>query len=877
MKIINKTIASLIALFLMLTIVASSIMPIANAHTPAWNYDTWTYIAVSPNPVGLGQSCLVVWWLDQLPQTASGEYGDRFTYTVEITKPDNSIQTLGPYKSDPVGGGWINYTPDQIGNYTFVAKFPGLTYTGQPFPPGGMLASRAVFIGDVLNPSTSDPVTLAVQQDPITSVGGSPLPEDYWTRPIHALNREWYQIAGNWLKGGHPDGNLNPNSKAPSTAHVVWTKPTTFGGIVGDFGDISYHTGSAYESFWTAGSGTIINGKLYYNEPKAPRYGWYCVDLRTGEQIFFRNSTGPIQIGSQTGAHIGNTNIPWMYPRIDFGQTFNYDSGNQHGARSYLWSIYTTPAASTYSYSMLNGSLYSFTAAKGTTMWQMYDAVTGNWICNIANIPSGTMERGPNGELLIYTYNSNGWLTLWNSSVALGWPNNNLNVPFIPDDPRGGGSSEAYYWMWREPIGLTVDGRNGYSWNVTAPKSLGSINQIVNDDKSNPDRLIGTNGFSSYGMMAYSIWALNLKVGQQGQQLWKQDYAQPPIKNSTLRMGGASLEDGIFTLNCKNTRQWYGYDLDTGALVWGPTDSQPAYDMYGMGTDIAYGKLFSGGYGGIVHAYDVKTGELLWASPTNELGLEGPYPNDPATGTYFFADGKVYLFSGEHSHTQPLLRGWHMYCFDVETGKNLWNFTGLWASISIADGYLVNFDHMDNQIYCFGKGQTATTVSASPDVSVYGSTVLIKGTVTDQSPGAKDTPAIADEDMTDWMEYIYHKQPMPTNAKGVTVNIDVIDANGNYRPIGVTTSDTDGFYSFDWTPDIEGKYTVIANFEGSESYWPSHAETAFVVEAAAPTPTAQPAVALPPTDMYVLGIGVAIIIAIAIVGAILFMAIKRRP
>ena len=30
------------------------------------------------------------------------------------------------------------------------------------------------------------------------------------------------------------------------------------------------------------------------------------------------------------------------------------------------------------------------------------------------------------------------------------------------------------------------------------------------------------------------------------------------------------------------------------------------------------------------------------------------------------------------------------------------------------------------------------------------------------------------------MEYIYHKQPMPTNAKGVTVNIDVIDANGNY-------------------------------------------------------------------------------------------------
>ena len=144
-----------------------------------------------------------------------------------------------------------------------------------------------------------------------------------------------------------------------------------------------------------------------------------------------------------------------------------------------------------------------------------------------------------------------------------------------------------------------------------------------------------------------------------------------------------------------------------------------------------------------MHAYDVKTGELLWASPTNELGLEGPYPNDPATGTYYFADGKVYCFSGEHSHTQPLLRGWHMYCFDAETGKNLRNFTGLWAFISIADGYLVNFDDMDNQIYCFGKGQTATTVLASPDVSMHGSTVLIKGTVTDQSPGVKDISASA--------------------------------------------------------------------------------------------------------------------------------------
>ena len=89
-----------------------------------------------------------------------------------------------------------------------------------------------------------------------------------------------------------------------------------------------------------------------------------------------------------------------------------------------------------------------------------------------------------------------------------------------------------------------------------------------------------------------------------------------------------------------------------------------------------------------------------------------------------------------------------------------------------------------------------------------------------------------------------HAKTKTSNATGVEVTLDVIDANGNYRPIGVTTSDTDGFYSFEWTPDIEGKYTVIAKFEGSESYWGSQAETAFVANDAAPTPTAQPAIAI---------------------------------
>ena len=82
------------------------------------------------------------------------------------------------------------------------------------------------------------------------------------------------------------------------------------------------------------------------------------------------------------------------------------------------------------------------------------------------------------------------------------------------------------------------------------------------------------------------------------------------------------------------------------------------------------------------------------------------------------------------------------------------------------------------------------------------------------------------------MEYVYMQKPRPTNATGVTSHLSVIDANGNQRDIGTTTLNADGFYSLNWKPDIDGKFTVTASFTGSESYRPSHASTAFNVDPA---------------------------------------------
>jgi hypothetical protein len=175
-----------------------------------------------------------------------------------------------------------------------------------------------------------------------------------------------------------------------------------------------------------------------------------------------------------------------------------------------------------------------------------------------------------------------------------------------------------------------------------------------------------------------------------------------------------------------------------------------------------------------------------------------------------------------------------------------------------------------------------------------GSSVIIRGTVTDVSPGTQDialttrfpngVPAVSDASMSDWMLYVYKQFPCPDNAQGVPVRIDVLDSNNNYRNIGTTTSDASGFFSFAWKPDIPGKFTVYAYFEGSESYYGSYAETAFVVDEAAPTtpiepepPTEQPTEPEPEAPFITTEVAVIVaVVVIAVVAVAAYWVLRRR-
>jgi len=174
-------------------------------------------------------------------------------------------------------------------------------------------------------------------------------------------------------------------------------------------------------------------------------------------------------------------------------------------------------------------------------------------------------------------------------------------------------------------------------------------------------------------------------------------------------------------------------------------------------------------------------------------------------------------------------------------GTLVWGIS-LYSSTSpgaAADGYFVDWNSFDNKIYSFGRGPTQTTVDAPLTGVTQGSSVVIRGTVMDTAAGTDQeevierfpngVPAVSEENMREWMEYVYMQQNCPSDAEGVDVFVKILDPNGDWYSETVTT-DTNGVFSVSWAPAIVGDYHVTAMFQGSESYYTSYSTTTFTVD-----------------------------------------------
>jgi len=836
----NKKIAT-ISLVLLMIIATVSLttggLPAANAQPPTpLTKQAFAYVGLIPTSVGVGQEVLV--HLGIYSTTAGTAYGWE-GLTVTVTKPDGTTQTLGPFKTDSTGGTGTAYVPNQIGTYTFQTHFPEqlVPATYFDFNMGLLFLQGSTFLA-----SNSEVVSLIVTEEPIVFYPDIPLPTEFWSRPIDSQFRGWFGIAGNWLE--IPPNFNAPFNDAPETPHVLWAKPQTNGGLTGgDTGEHGMEEGDAYEGKWQ--NPIIINGVLYYNRYGTEIFGRemndanavIAVDLRTGEELWVKDDV-----------------------RFSFGQTLYFDSWNYHGVYDYLWEV------------------------QGST-WNAYDPFTSDWSWSITDVPEGLRYTDSNGRLyILVTDYTNGWMALWNQT-QLGQVYGTMDF-FDPVWAQGS--------FGRNVENKVTDGNLAYSWNVTIPTDLPAITSGLLGDflALYDDRLVGAQ--ISPTRDALRMYAISLKPGQEGQIIFNTVWSPPTSWQTGLnviRFAGHTDygQGGIFVLTNKEERIHLAFSSDNGAFLWQTEPEHYLQALTIIELAIVDDKAYSTGVSGMVYCYDINTGETLWTYKNDDIYSEYLFGDNWWGFIPFISDGKVYLAHEEHSPVDPKPRGAPFVCLDAETGEVIWRVDGMFRGAEwggtpiIGDSIIATFDSYTNVIYAIGKGPSQTTVEAPNAGVIQGSSIVISGSVTDISAGTSDptvaarfpngVAAIADESMGDWMAYIYKQFPFPANAMGVDVSLDVIDANGNFRNIGTATSDSSGFYSLEYMPDIPGKYTLIATFAGSEAYYASYAEAAFVVDQA-PEPTAAPeATPAPMTDTYVVGTGIAVIAAIAV--AVLLILRKK--
>jgi hypothetical protein len=819
--------------------------PLPSGATPSVTVDVTAHLSFRPNVIGVGQTFLVNMW------TTPAVHASRYhpNYTVVITKPDASqyVITMQSYKADATA--WFEYVADKVGTWKLKFYFPGTYFPGGKAAGGFMQSGSVTLASAYYNPTSSPELTLTVQTD-IVPAWSSALPTDYWTRPVHVENREWWTIAGNYPATGYvgggavwdelyPDTNpgwtytsfgmnnrLVPWVEAPDSAHIVWKRQGSIAGIIGgQAGIYGYssdpgqpaliYAGRCYDSYtkpgqFALGASTAASATTYFR----------CYDLRTGE-------------------------LYWEYP-------------------------VTTASGGGFFFASTTGlipTMIEYVAPSAAEMSQGNASAT--WSANLMRIDSGRL----------YKWNP------WSGALT-------CNVSLSPV------SSAVFYAQSSgpntDPMALSVVSSGGKNWliNWTTRGTSATFSSRIKSNTSYamaslPSMIDFTAGL---GAAVSGITKAEVYVGENltgydlwtGQKLWSKNITEP------VYSGLCDIVDHGKLATLSANGYYTCYDLRTGAFLWKGEQMDYPWGSAGFGAYSAisaYGLIFRESMDGI-YAYNWTNGKIQWKYEAPANPFEVPYTGKNGSTVLPFysfgvggkvADGKFFTWTYEHTETWPVTRGWSIHAIDVFTGKGVWNVTGCMIPGAIADGYLTAADSFDGYMYVFGKGKSATTVTAGPKTIALGEKVVVEGTVMDLSPAQPNTPCVSAGSMTLQMDYLHMQMPIGglynnVTMTGVQVYLTAIDPNGNPEEIGTATTNAYyGTFSKAWTPKLEGDYTVIASFTGDASYASSGAATAISV---GPAPTVEPTPTPPETPvdnmpLYLLGATIAIIIAIAIVGILL--------
>ncbi len=738
---IDKTMAIIFAVLFIFSMTASAtLMPSARAQTGV-TLKTFAYINAAPNPVGVNQQTYIIMWLNLIFNGAMTANTYRFQgYQLTIVGPSGTTTVNFPVVHDTTSAQDYAFTPSAAGTYNITFSFPGMDITAAND------GSTSALIGDKYGASSATTTLTVLQTQLPPTLSSAPLPTAYWIRPIYGENTAWYTISSNWLGSGIPgyqgwgfsskQMSFAADAVGSLTAHVMWTKEIQAGGIVGGntvaIPANTYFEGSAYSQRYM--NPIILDGFLYYNPPEGVQ----------------SSNSGPLTcVNMQTGQVVWTKNIGQM----SFGYIYDAEDPNQHG----VWPPILVSAA-----------------------WHAYDAWTGDSVFNLTNVPSGTTILGPSGEILIVSFHNYGptimtpygpfpsgppvyYLQEWNSSRLWGdrysgGSTTPGDVPPITDASWAGGYVSIGGVPTYEPS--LLDFNISMPMLTSAPTIADAYynNMLICENGTMPGAGAFFAASPPWPESPYNYFAVNMKAPSIGSILWWST-VQAPAGNITVTIGDADPTanggHGVFTEGYKETMQWVGYSMATGAKLWGPTDSMASLDYYGnpaipiIGGTCANGNLYSTGYAGILYCWNMTTGKLEW---TYGNGGEGNSTNagfNTPFGVYpmqinAIGSGVVYMVTTEHTIETPLFKGAFNVAVNATTGKQIWALSGYTGeffgmSYAMADGYNTWFNGYDNSIYVVGRGPSATTVIAPSAGITMGTPVVIKGTVMDVSAGTTQT------------------------------------------------------------------------------------------------------------------------------------------
>lgn len=774
-------------------------------------------------------------------------------YTVTIQKPDGTTFTVGPFNSYLADAtGWFSFIPDVAGTWRLKFDFAGTYYPNGTWATNGFLtnntADKTAFYLDsaYYKAASTDWQNLTVQDSMVWSWPLTSLPTDYWTRPVHLENRAWWSILGSYPSYGVIGGGSNwpadtnayssnynfvPYVQGPNSAHVVYKQQVALAGMIGGT------TGQYGQTSMGGSPNVIYAGRAYSTQTVTingvPTSCAVCWDIRTGKQYY----AIPIASGGVTPMVVSYTP-----PATSAFEGAGSDS---------------TYSVSLIAFDTTSGRMYKinpYTGAVTLNVTALVPQLIGGSQGSVAQtgfykdpfvMSIQTIGSGANTSYRLINWTTAGSSTNFTSRIM-----GNVSLPF--------------------PNVIFAGGLRGYAGYAA-------------DYEANV--LVWMNGLAPTGLGVYhGTWMMGADMTT-GQLLWNKTYEETRYSTAAF-----TADHGLVACVMEEGN-YYAYNVRTGDFVWKTEQMEYPWASAGFGAysvQSAYGILYREAYNG-VYAFNWTNGATLWHYVSPAVPFESSYYSGNESvysfnGGGFVADGKLYTYNTEHTPSWPRTRGWKLVCIDAFTGKGIWNITGSMSPGAVADGYLVNVNPDDGYVYSFGKGQSETAVSAPQTEITSGTSVIISGTVLDQSSSQPGTPCVSSESMTTQMEYLHMQLPIDgiyhnVTMTGVPVKLTAIDPNGNAIDIGTATTNAYyGTFSFTWTPDNAGTYTIMASFEGDDSYGSSGASTAIVVGNAVATSAPTTPINFDSVNSTLttvtIAVGIAIIIAVALATVLL---LRKRP